>query len=178
MSFLKSVEAARALLREKATLCDIRDIATADTSPRAQSVAMSQLSQISLPADADDAVAKSQESQRVSGRDVEALHWRNLFDRYAAVRQYHGDQGRADAEAAALEDAAAQWCCENPLSSRLFSAGCVHCAAPVALETAVPVLAGRETGGRAWVHDACWRPMREARQREAREAVELLRRLR
>jgi hypothetical protein len=83
----------------------------------------------------------------------------------------------ANAERSAEQDAE-RWQIENPLSSRPFSAGCAHCASPVALETAVPVLAGRETGGRAWIHDACWRPMREARRREAREAVELLRRLR
>jgi hypothetical protein len=69
-----------------------------------------------------------------------------------------------------------RWEIENPLPARSFAEGCAHCLKPVALESAVPVLAGREAGGHAWVHRACWRPMRESRRAEAKEALEIWRR--
>jgi hypothetical protein len=78
--------------------------------------------------------------------------------------------------AALKMEEAERWQIENPLPARSFAEGCAHCLAPVALENAVPVLAGRYDGGHAWVHRSCWRPLREARQREAREALEVWRR--
>lgn len=87
----------------------------------------------------------------------------------------HSLPAAANAEHSA-EHEVERWQIENPLPARSFAEGCAHCLAPVAIENAVPVLAGRDAGGHAWVHRSCWRPLREARQREARKAVEVWRR--
>jgi hypothetical protein len=169
MSFLKSVDAARARLRENANSCDTRDIATPGTTPRADTVAM------------------SQKSQRVSAGDVEAMRWRELFERYAAVRQYEKSLSRSEAEAVALNDVVQQWLSENPIPASppmlrvkpknlvetiaaLKASGrspCYHCGLP---NPCTPILAGAP-GEHAWIHSECWAPMNEKRQREALDAV-------
>jgi hypothetical protein len=150
MSFLKSVQAARARLLESATPCDNRDTATPDDAPALASVAMSQVSQ-----------------QGAVPGDAEAERWRDLFEERAAIREHDAGLSRAAAEAAALDDLARRWRTENPLPASDGTA-CAHCGKR---GPDTPVLA---CGGHAWLHKPCWVAMDEARQQEAMSTVQAL----
>jgi hypothetical protein len=166
MSFLKSVQAARARLLESAAPCDNRDIATPDAEPAPEAVAMSQKSQGGVSAEPAASVAMSQLSQRGEvSCESEAERWRDLFEERAAIREHDGGLSRAEAEAGALADLATRWRCENSLPAN-DGAACAHCGKR---GPDTPVLA---RGGHAWLHRECWRPMNEVRQQEALAAVQ------
>lgn len=139
MSFLKTVDAARARRLEIATPCDVRDIAT----PNADPVAMSQVSQ-----------------QMAASCEAEAQLWRTFYEERAAIREYDGGLSRPDAEAGALQGAIAHWLARNPLSPGVPEDGCMHCAAALPVDYRVAVLAGP---GHAWLHPACMPEMNQAR---------------
>lgn len=109
------------------------------------------------------AVAAAEEEFSRSER-AEAQRWRDAFEEKAAIREYYGGLSQVEAEAAALLDMAARWRDENPLPAS-DRAACYHCGRPV---PCTPVLAAN---GHAWLHEQCWAPMNERRQREALDAV-------
>lgn len=94
----------------------------------------------------------------------EAMKWRDAYEEKAAIREHDGGLSRDEAEAAALLDMATRWRCENPLPAS-DRAACYHCGRPA---PCTPVLAAN---GHAWLHQQCWAPMNERRQREALDAV-------
>jgi len=123
MSFLKSVETARARLRENATPCDTRDIAT-DTP---ETVAMSQESQGGPCPETTEPVAMSQMSQRVTNgrpdptaleRLAEAFYLRAGMAKSAAW-------GPTDAEAdvTAFHDLADEWRHRSPHMAEITARG-------------------------------------------------------
>jgi hypothetical protein len=163
MSFLKCVNAARARLRESATPCDIRDIATPDASL----VAVSQVSQWLPHAESRVLVAQSQVSQGgpcSDGLGNQAECWRHCFEERAAIREHDGGIPRAEAEAGAMADCVARWRALNPLPAS-GNGTCIHCGMP---QPDTPVLA---CGGHAWLHKGCWLAMDAARQCEAETAI-------
>lgn len=167
MTFLKSVEAARARRRENAAPCDNSDIATQGANLAPETVAMSQKSQGGpYPEDADPVAVSQVSQQGPQAGDGNLWRWREYFEERAAIRQYDGGLSRVEAEAAALLDMAARWRGENPLPAS-DRAACYHCgrSAPC-----TPVLAGSQ-GEHAWLHRECWAPMNEKRQLEALDAV-------
>jgi hypothetical protein len=95
-------------------------------------------------------------------RDAE--HWRALFEERAAIREHDGVVSRAEAEAGALGDLAAQWRYEHPLPA----SGDTVCAYCGNVEPDTRVLA---RSGHAWLHRACWGPMHARRRDEAEAAV-------
>ncbi len=109
------------------------------------------------------AVAVAEEEFSWSER-AEAQRWRDAFEEKAAIREHDGGLPRAEAEAAALRDVATRWRSENPLPAS-DRAACCHCGKPA---PCTPVLADN---GHAWLHEHCWAPMNEKRQREALDAV-------
>lgn len=143
MSFLKTVDAARARRLKNATPCDGRDIATPTADPNRDSVAMSQVSQ-----------------QMVASCEAEAQLWRTFYEERAAIREYDGGLSRPEAEAGALQDAITHWLVCNPLSPGVPEDGCLHCAGALAEDYRVAVLAG---AGHAWLHPACVQAMNRAR---------------
>lgn len=189
MTFLKSVEAARARRLENATPCDNSDIATPDANLAPETVAVSQKSQAGPYPEAADTVAVSQVSQQgPQAGDGNLWRWREYFEERAAIRQYDGGLSRTEAEAGALNDLAQQWRSENPLPAsppmlrakpgdlvetvaalRASAASpCLHCGKP---KPDTPILAAN---GHAWLHAQCWAPMNEKRQNEALAAVRAL----
>ena len=94
----------------------------------------------------------------------DAMKWRDAYEEKAAIREYYGGLSQVEAEAAALLDMAARWRDENPLPAS-DRAACYHCGRPA---PCTPVLAAN---GHAWLHEQCWAPMNERRQREALDAV-------
>jgi hypothetical protein len=90
--------------------------------------------------------------------------WRDYFEERAAIREHDGGASRADAEAGALTDCAAQWRALNPLPASGDHI-CIHCGQA---RPDMPVLA---RGGHAWLHRACWAPMNAKRDETARKAV-------
>lgn len=166
MSFLKSVDAARARLQENALRRDNRDTAT--NTP--ETVAKSQESR-GASLQTSKLVAASQVSQELPHAACDsdgAGRWRHDFEERAAVRQIEGGLSRPDAEGEALLDCAAQWRCEHPFAPSRPTDPCVHCGLPMKIEERTPVLAG---GGHAWLHRRCWVPMDAARQTAALEAM-------
>ena len=101
MSFLKTVDAARARRLENATPCDARDIATTNADP----VAMSQVSQ-------DMSASCEAEAQLCP-----------FFEERAAIREYDGGLSRPEAEAGALRETIAHWLARNPLSPSVPGGG-------------------------------------------------------
>lgn len=93
--------------------------------------------------------------------------WRDLFEERAAIMEFDGGLSRSDAEASALLDLAQIWQSENAVAAN-EGRECAFCGKPGAC---TPILADQ---GYAWLHRHCWKPMIEARQRQALDAVQAL----
>jgi hypothetical protein len=117
-----------------------------------------------VPEQNDPSVFSYRMAAYAGDRVEEAERWRDAFGKRAAVQQNEKGLSRTEAEAAALLDMATRWRNENPLPASDRSA-CCHCGGP---GPDTPVLAD---AGHAWLHQTCWAPMNEKRQREALDAV-------
>lgn len=188
MSFLKSVEAARARLRENATPCDTRDIATntpetVATSQLSQGgecpettepVAMSQVSQEGATADALASVATSQLSQQVADatsdpaadrlaaleRMTEAFYMRAGYALAAAW-----SPTKAQADVIAFHDLADEWRHRSPPMPAGDIDRCARCTTATRCN---PHLA---KGGSIWSCAPCWPLFHAERDAQARAAI-------
>jgi len=188
MSFLKSVDAARARLRENATPCDTRDIATntpesVATSQLSQGgmcpettepVAMSQASQKGATADTPPPVAMSQMSQGVTDatsdpaadrlaaleRMTEAFYMRAGYALAAAW-----SPTKAQADVIAFHDLADEWRHRSPPMPAGDIDRCARCA------TATRCNPHGAKGGSIWFCAPCWPAFDAERDAQARAAI-------
>jgi hypothetical protein len=185
MSFLKSVDAARARLRGNATPCDNRDIATPTPETVATSqvsqggacpetpepVAVSQMSQEGARAEGVPPVATSQLSQRPPRAPADDLQARleRMVERFyvragsALALPWEPTKARADVEA--FRDLADEWRHRSPPAPAGDVDQCARCGARARCS------AHGAKDGLLWLCAPCREPFETERDRQARAAI-------
>ncbi len=97
-----------------------------------------------------------------------AADWRAFYDERATIAEYDGRLTRAEAEARAFTCCVSEWLNRHPIRSSPDR--CCWCGG---MERKDNVLLpfGIEPTGHAWLHNSCWRPWRDSREREAVAAL-------
>jgi hypothetical protein len=97
-----------------------------------------------------------------------AEDWRSFYDERAAFAEHEGGLPRAKAESRAFACCVVEWLNQNP--ARSSSVICCWCGG---MEHAGNELLpfGSQAAGVAWLHQGCWRPWRDRREREAVAAL-------
>jgi hypothetical protein len=100
-----------------------------------------------------------------------AADWRAFYDERATTAEYDGGLTRVEAEARAFNLCVIEWLNRHPIRSS--PERCCWCGG-MEREDNVLLPFGVEPTGHAWLHNGCWRPWRDSREREAVAALAVL----